>query len=168
MSKFLVFLYRNLSLLEHLVKRLLTMFSPDTDWSKVTPKYFTFVFASMMLVPHDTVTEFTWCRRCLDPNRIDSVLPRCKDNLLSISYSLMDSSSTLSTLSISVVSFPDTSSAESSAYNMSLQFVAAVISFTYIKNSRGPSMEPCGTPHVMFLVPDSVPFTSTTCVLPTR
>uniref|UniRef100_A0A8C9Y1F4 Phospholipid-transporting ATPase n=1 Tax=Sander lucioperca TaxID=283035 RepID=A0A8C9Y1F4_SANLU len=49
------------------------------------------------------------------------------------------------------MSFPDTSSDESSAYNNNLHLTAAGMSFTYIRNNKGPNIEPWGTPHVIFM-----------------
>uniref|UniRef100_A0A8C9XZ91 Phospholipid-transporting ATPase n=1 Tax=Sander lucioperca TaxID=283035 RepID=A0A8C9XZ91_SANLU len=40
------------------------------------------------------------------------------------------------------MSFPDTSSDESSAYNNNLHLTAAGMSFTYIRNNKGPNIEP--------------------------
>ena len=52
---------------------------------------------------------------CLVPNRIDSVLPRWRDNLLSISQLLRDNKLSAKTFSIFFMCFPDTNRAESSA-----------------------------------------------------
>ena len=41
---------------------------------------------------------------------------------------------------------PETKIPESSAYNNNLFFTTADMSFTYIKNRRGPRIDPCGTP----------------------
>ena len=39
----------------------------------------------------------------------------------------------------------------SSAYKINLKaWLTFMISFKYIKNSRGPSIDPCGTPVVIF------------------
>ncbi|KAH3855853.1 hypothetical protein DPMN_098423 [Dreissena polymorpha] len=51
--------------------------------------------------------------------------------------------------------------AESSAYKSNL----ADISFTWIKNNKGPRMEPWGTPQEMFSDDEKVPDTSTSCFL---
>ena len=75
------------------------------------------------------------------PNKIDCVLPRWRDNLLSISQLLTYSSSELNVDSISATFFPEAIKAESSAYNNSLHLTADAISFTYNKNKRGPSMD---------------------------
>ena len=44
---------------------------------------------------------------------------------------------------------PDNISAESSAYNKSLHETEDSMSFTYIKKSRGPSIDPWGTPQLI-------------------
>ena len=105
--------------------------------------------------------------RCLlDPNNIDSVLPRCNDKRFSTNHSLTDSNSLLRTSSISDTSLLEASSAESSAYKRSLHFTAAFISLPYIRNRRGPSIDPCGTPHVTDLNSEKTPGISTACTLP--
>ena len=53
--------------------------------------------------------------------------------------------------------------AEPSAYNKRLLLTALDISLTYIKNKRGPSIDPWGTPHEIFACEDNVPDTSTSC-----
>ena len=50
---------------------------------------------------------------------------------------------------------------ESSAYDESLLPTAPDISLTYIKNKRGSSIDPWGTPHEIFACTDRVPDTST-------
>ena len=101
----------------------------------------------------------------LDPNNIDSVLQRCNDKRFSTNQSLTDSNYLLRTSSISDTSLPEASSAESSAYKRSLHLTAAFISLTYIRNKRGPSSDPCGTPHLTDLNSEKTPEISTTCTL---
>ena len=71
---------------------------------------------------------------------MDSVLPRCNESLLSDSQVWIFVSSKLRASSTSVLSFPDISSAESSANRNNLQLQAVFMSFIYNKNSKGPSM----------------------------
>ena len=48
------------------------------------------------------------------------------------------------------------------------QFTLVIISLTYLMQSSGPKIEPCGrpTPHVMFPAVDTLSFFLTTCFLP--
>ena len=39
------------------------------------------------------------------------------------------------------------------------------MSFTYNKNNKRPSMDPCGTPHVIFINSEVVPATKVHCFL---
>ena len=89
--------------------------------------------------------------RLLDQNNIDSVFSRSNDKRFSTNHSLTDSNSLLRTFSISDTSLLEASRAESSSYKRSLQLTAAFISLTYIRNRNGPSIDPCGTPHVTYL-----------------
>ena len=71
-----------------------------------------------------------------DPNKIDSVWPNCKENLLSTSQLLKAQSSFPSVSWRTLTSFPKTNKAESSAYKMSLHFTADSMSLTYIRKSK--------------------------------
>ena len=73
--------------------------------------------------------------------------------------------SLLNTCSILTTSLPETSSAESSAYNVNLHFTAAFMSLTYIKNRSSPSIELWGTPHIILHAWEYVPAISTICFL---
>ena len=53
--------------------------------------------------------------------------------------------------------------AESSAYKGSLHPTADGTSFTYIRNSKGPRIDPCGTPQVIVAGLEMVPPISTDC-----
>ena len=77
----------------------------------------------------------------LDQKSIDSVLPKCRESLLSTSHSLTISSSFCKTVSMLDKHLSATKIAESSAYNINLLQTAPYISLTYIKNKRGPSIE---------------------------
>ncbi|KAH3838430.1 hypothetical protein DPMN_111839 [Dreissena polymorpha] len=55
--------------------------------------------------------------------------------------------------------------AESSASKSNLCLIKAEISFTQIKNNKGPSLEPWGTPQEMFSDEEKVPATSPSCFL---
>ena len=96
-----------------------------------------------------------------DPNKIDSVLPRCKESLLSTSQLLKAQISFPSVSWMTLTSFPETNKAESSANKMSLHYTADSMSVTYIRKSNGPRMEPCGTPQGTILGLEKVLFIST-------
>ena len=125
------------------------------------------------LTPTQYLYHYMWCSvlytklasRLFEPKRIDSVLPRCNDKRFSDNHSLTDSNSRFKISSISDTSLLDARSAESSAYKSSLHLTAAFISLTYIKNKRGPRIEPCGTPHVTVLNSEKTPEISTVCSL---
>ena len=122
----------------------------------------------MSLPLHVMCNSLLLASRLLDLNNIDSVLPRCNDKRFSTNHSLTDSNSLLRISSISDTSLLEASSAESSAYKRSLHLTAAFISLTYIRNKRGPSIDPCGTPHVTDLNSEKTPEISTACTLPPK
>ena len=78
----------------------------------------------------------------LDPNSIDSVLPKCREILLSTSHSLTISSLFCKTVSMLDKLLSAAKIAESSAYNTSLLLTAPDLSLTYIENKRCPSIDP--------------------------
>jgi len=127
---FLVFLYKNLSSFELLQIILGAIVSPVSNWSKVTPRYVTLGFDSITFWLQATFKELNFCNLLLDGNKMDSVWPKCIDNLVSVCHSLTDPCSRLRVSSISDTS---TNKAESSAYSTSLHLTAIVMSFTYIR-----------------------------------
>ena len=74
--------------------------APERHCSNTTPKYFT-VFLASRTVPLQKMIE-TDCdfHLGLDPNGIDSVLPKCRESLLSTSHSLTISSTFCKTVSM--------------------------------------------------------------------
>ena len=83
--------------------------------------------------------------------------------MLLINHSLAASSSEERLSWINWVFVPETKRAESSAYKRSLQRTAVEISFIYIRNNKGPRIEPCGTPHATVIGFDIVSLISTDC-----
>ncbi|KAH3824816.1 hypothetical protein DPMN_126669 [Dreissena polymorpha] len=67
---------------------------------------------------------------CLDPNTIDSVLPKCNDNLLSINHWLTKFISSVSAFSTTSTLLPETRIPESSVYKNNLFLTTADMSFT--------------------------------------
>ena len=67
--------------------------APERHYSNITPKYFT-VFFALIALPLQVMLK-TDCdfNLGLDPNSKDSVLPKCRESLLSTSHSLTISSS---------------------------------------------------------------------------
>ena len=102
--------------------------SPERNCSRVTPKYVTFDFDSMTFPLQITFNLTPVLNLLFVPNKIDCVLPRWRDNLLSISQLLTYSSSELNVDYISATFFPEEIKAESSAYNNSLHLTADAIS----------------------------------------
>ena len=141
------------------------MYSPDRCWSNSTPRYLTVDLADNILPPQVTLSwvDVHWSF-FLVPNRMDSVLPKWRESLLSVSQLLIDFSSLVSCNSISLTSFPGTIRAESSAYSNSLQLTAEHMSLTYTRNKSGPRIDPWGTPQVTFWKGDKVPPISTGCL----
>ena len=94
------------------------------------------VFDVITLFPQEIANWECFDSICLVPDRIDSVLPRWRDNLLSISQLLRDNKLSPKTFSIVFMCFPDTNRAELSAWSISLQETYASISLTYIKKKE--------------------------------
>ena len=70
-----------------------TIEAPDKSLSIWTPRYLT-DFCDLMAFPlHCTIKSLTLFNFLYDPNITDTVFPRCKDSLLSISHLLQFSSS---------------------------------------------------------------------------
>ena len=93
--------------------------APERHCSNITPKYFTVFFASIAVplqVIHNTDCDFNLG---LDPKSIHSVLPKCRESLLSTSHSLTISSSFCKICSMLDAHLSATKIAESSAYNKS-------------------------------------------------
>ena len=84
----------------------------------------------IILPSQDTSNLSTMLNLCCDPKGMDSVLPRCKDNLLSTSHYLQDSSSLLKTSEITFGSLWDVNRALSSAYRRRLQLKLVGMSLT--------------------------------------
>ena len=71
-------------------------------------------------------------------------------------------------LNNSFMSKPDNWNVVSSANNSVRKFVAFGKSFINSKKRSGPKTEPWGTPQVIFLLADSMPFIETNCSLSLR
>ena len=101
--------------------------APERHCSNITPKYFTVFFASIA-VPFQVILKPDCdINLDLDPNSIASVLPKCRESLLSASHSLTISSSFCTICSILDTHISATKIAESSAYNKSLLLTVVVI-----------------------------------------
>ena len=70
-------------------------------------------------------------------------------SLLSTNDSQMFVKSPFNCFSISIRSFPWKTSQDSSAYRNRFDLTDCGMSFTYMRDSNGPRMDPCGTPHVI-------------------
>ena len=77
---------KNLSLALVFCNIKFTMLSPDKVRSKIDPKYLTLSFGSILLPLHSSFQFDHGLSLDLEPNKKDSVLPKCIDNLLSISH----------------------------------------------------------------------------------
>ncbi|XP_061895706.1 uncharacterized protein LOC133644957 isoform X1 [Entelurus aequoreus] len=103
------------------------------------------------------VKSLTFLRLMWDPNRMDSVLPKCMDSLLSASQVQVLQSLALRIFSTCDLSLPDTSRAESSANKNNSQSHADDMSFMYIRNSKGPNILPWGTSQLTERGRDTMP-----------
>ena len=115
---------------------------PHRFWSIVSPRYLTWLLLSMGFSLQVICNSAFWLSFFLGPNKIDSVLPKCKDSLFAINHSCAAWSSVARACSISAASFPLTSNAVSSAYSSVLQLTADGMSLTYIRNNMGPKIDP--------------------------
>ena len=70
-----------------------------------------------------------------DQNRMDSVFPRCKENLFSVNHSLTYANYFCNNNSILETSLSETKMAESSAYKSSFSSRVPAISLIYIKTA---------------------------------
>ena len=89
-----------------------------------------------------------------------------RDNLLHCNHSWTLVNSSLITVAIFCGFFPVKNILVSSANNIDMLAPDTVDkSLTYIKKSNGPSIEPCGTPQLIFSVLDLLPLYVTYCFL---
>ena len=82
------FLYKNFNRALAFLRTEFAMESNERFWSIVAPKYFTDSLASIGWPLQETLSLDWDFNLCFEPNKTDSVLPRCRDNLLQISQSL--------------------------------------------------------------------------------
>ena len=87
---------------------------PPNVCSRSTPRYRTDFFVEIFVSPHLISKDGELQIFLHDPNKIDSVLPRCKERLLSTSQLLKAQSSFPSVSCMTWTSFPETNKAESS------------------------------------------------------
>ena len=95
-----------------------------------------------------------------DPINICSGLVLCKLSLFASNRLFIFDNSVFVALTISFSDFPVVVRLVSSAYILAVEVRKLFgISFIYIMNSKGPRMDPCGTPHIKVLGEDSSPLT---------
>ena len=127
------------------------------------------VFDVITLFPEEIANLECFDSKCLVPNRIYSVLPRWRDNLLSISRLLKDNKLSPKMFSIIFMCFPDTITGQSRQHRVLVcrRQMLRSISLTYIKKRRGPRIDPCGNPQGTTLGSEKIPLTSVTysCIL---
>ena len=110
------------------------VFSKNSNGNFLFSKYFSKSIYRLMFVldlPPGNEQVTTFLKKFFDPNKIDYVLPRCIESLLSTSRLLKAQSSFPSVSWMTLTCFPETNKAESSAYKMSLHFTADSMSLTY-------------------------------------
>ena len=103
-----------------------------------------------------------------DPNMIDSVFPRWREGLLSVSHFWWNRARFCCLCCICAIFVPTARIAESSAYKNSKQLTAEAMSFTYMRNSNGPAIDPLGMPQLTAAGAERVSPISTHCCLPFR
>ena len=98
--------------------------------------------------------------RCLDPIIMYSVLVILRLSLFALSHKLRFDSSSFSMVLRSAALLAETVMLVSSAYIRGQALVKQFgRSLMYSKNSRGPIIDPWGTPQFIGLIPESSPFT---------
>ena len=86
--------------------------------------------------------------------------PMLSESLFDKSHEFNDSSSVLAMNKRVFMSLWNKNRFMSSANNFGVALEKAYwMSFTYIRNSKGPSTEPCGTPQLICEILELVPFT---------
>src|ERR1043165_1836489 len=116
----------------------------------------------LMAILHSELSSvFFW-----EQNKMKLVFTRFSDNLLALNHSPTNFSSILIVFTSTSIDLFDMNTLVSSANMIKWRSDEAFeISFTYIKNSRGPNIEPCGTPHVMSEICEICPLYGTHCLL---
>ena len=145
------FLWRNLSLEIILLITFRAIDSPDTVSSNIQPKDVTFECYFICIFLYLIFSFGTLFILRLEAESIDLVLssPKWMLSLLFTNHSQMFVKSSFNCFSISITSFPWKTSQESSAYKNRFEVTACGMSFMYMRNSNGPRMDPCSTPHVI-------------------
>ena len=129
--------------------------------SIITPKNFVLVTLFINLPSSLMFTSFSLC---LLVNTMQTVLSTFNVNLLTFSHSAISASSELIFCSIFFKLFPFRNKLESSANNIGMVYLQTLArSFMYIKNNRGPNIEPCGAPHLINCVFYLTPLFVTNC-----
>ena len=143
------FLSRNLSLEFILLITFRAIDSPDIVSSNIQPKYVTFECCFICIFLYLIFSFGTLFILRLEAKSIDLVLssPKWMLSLLSTNHSQMFVKSSFNCFSISITFFPWKTRQGSSAYRNRFYLTACGMSFTYTRNSNGPRMDPCATPH---------------------
>lgn len=122
--------------------------SQERHWSSITQKIFDrhCSLNSNISACYIRTKESVNLNLDLLPSKIDSVLPRWRDNLLSMSQLLTHWRFSVNSFSMLRLSVPETRLAVI-VYSKSL-FLLQQTCHWQIKNKGGPRMYPCGTPRV--------------------
>ena len=137
-------------------------------WSTNTPRTLVWVFISILTLSMDSsFSRMILCRGFL--NIMKWVFFRLRDNLLILSQSTTFKISAFIFVTKSSGFFPVINMLESSANKSeNITSDAFARSLMYNKNNNGPSMDPCGTPHVIRCLDDTVSLYTTYCSLVLR
>ena len=134
-------------------------------WSTNTPTDFVWDFISILMSSmSNSFSKWIFCRGFL--NIMKWVFLRLRDNLLILSQSTTFTISafifmTKSSGFLPVINMLETSANRSE--NMTSDALAR--SLMYNRNNNGPSIDPCGTPHVIRCLEDTVSLYTTYCSL---
>lgn len=133
-------MYRDFSLWLIFWIAVFTICSPDKNWSKMTPRYFTHELDSMVCPLHLMFKQSLGRlpNFLLRPNITLSVFPRWRESWLSTSQSWQDYKATDNLFDISFGSLCEKILALSSAYNSNFHSESILIcmSFTYVKKIK--------------------------------
>ena len=135
--------------------------------SIVIPKIF-LRLTCVIVDPFICIRRFVrnWLSFPFEAISLNSVLPVFKVNLLAYNQSLTWDRSVFNLRSISAGVFPAQDRFVSSANMEACVYLRHIgRSFIYGENSKGPKLEPCGTPHLTVSCPDLILLITQTCFL---
>ena len=130
--------------------------------SMMTPRNFV-SFTSCILIWFITISSIQW-EKFFGVNNIKLVISIFKDNLLAFTKSKILNISSLTSRILSLRSVPVQNRLVSSAKSIGIKKLDTFVkSLIYKRKSKGPSIDPCGTPQLITLSSDWYPLCATDC-----